>query len=76
MLGQSSFSSQKKTSLPREVVDASSLAVFKARMNGALGSGWQWGPDLVVGSPAHRTAGGLEFHDLYGSIQPKPFCGS
>jgi len=32
--------------LPREEVDALSLAVFKARLDGILGS-----PDLVVGNP-------------------------
>ena len=38
---------------------ASSLAVFKARLDGALGGGWQWSPDLVVGSPAHSRGLGV-----------------
>ena len=43
--------------LPREAVDAPSLAVFKARLDGALSSlGW-WKMSLLM-------AGGLEPDDL------------
>ena len=46
--------------LPREVVDAPSLEVFKARLDGALGSlGWyeMW---TLVALPVARV---LEIHD-------------
>ena len=46
--------------LPREVVDALSLEVFKARLDGALGNlGWYYMWRLV----ALPVAGGLEIHD-------------
>jgi len=43
--------------LPREVVDAPSLAVFKARLDGVLSNLVQWKVSLPM-------AGGLELHDL------------
>jgi len=43
--------------LPREAVDAPSLAVFKARLDGALSNVVQWKVSLLM-------AGGLELHDL------------
>ena len=55
----------------QRAMDAPSLEVFKARLDGALG------PDLVVGSPVHST--GLE---LDGSLRCLPtqtvlwFCDS
>ena len=44
--------------LPRELVDAQSLEVFKAM--------WR-----LVALP---VAGGLEIHDPRGPFQPRPFC--
>ena len=44
-------------SLPREAVDAPSLEVFKARLDGALGNLVWWEVSLSV-------AGGLELDDL------------
>ncbi|GAB0188906.1 hypothetical protein GRJ2_001355900 [Grus japonensis] len=43
--------------LPREFVDAASLEVFKARLDGALGNLVQWRVSLPM-------AGGLELDDL------------
>jgi len=43
--------------LPREVVDAPSLAVFKARLDGALSNLVQWKVSL-------SKAAGLELDDL------------
>jgi len=55
--------------LPREAVAASSLAMFKARLDGALSTlGW-WKMSLLM-------AGGLEPDDLQGHFQPKPFYDS
>jgi len=51
--------------LLRESVDASSLEVFKARLDGALSSLVWWKVSLPV-------AGGLELGDLSGPFQPKP----
>ena len=56
-------------SLYREAVDALSLEVFKARLDGALGNlVWYEMWRLVV----LPVVGGLEFQDLWGSFQPKP----
>ena len=52
--------------LPREAVDASSLAVFKARLDGVLRNLVNWKMSLFM-------AGGLEPDDLQGPFQPKPF---
>jgi len=50
-----------------------SLEVFKARLDGALGSlGWYEKGRLV----ALPVAGGLEIHDPSGPFQPGPFCDS
>jgi len=50
-----------------------SLEVFKARLDGALGSlGWYEMGRLV----ALPVAGGLEIHDPSGPFQPGPFCDS
>jgi len=50
-----------------------SLEVFKARLEGALGSlGWYEMGRLV----ALPVAGGLELNDPSGPFQPKPFCDS
>ena len=55
--------------LPREAVAAPSLAVLKARLNGALSNlGW-WKMSLLM-------AGGLEPDDFQGPFQPKPFYDS
>jgi len=55
--------------LPREAVAAPSLAVLKARMDGALSTlGW--------GKMSLLMAGGLEPDELQGPCQPKPFCDS
>jgi len=43
--------------LPREAVAAPSLAVFKARLDGALSNGVYWKMSLLI-------AGGLEPDDL------------
>ena len=51
--------------LPREAVAAPSLAVLKARVDGALSNlGW-WKMSLLM-------AGGLEPEELSGPFQPKP----
>jgi len=51
--------------LPREAVAAPSLAVLKARLDGALSPlGW-WKMSLLM-------AGGLEPGELQGSFQPFP----
>ena len=55
--------------LPREVVDASSLEMFKARLDGALSNLVWWKVSLPI-------AEGLELDDLYGPFQPKPFYDS
>ena len=52
--------------LPREAVAASSLAGFKARLDGALSTLGCWKGSLLM-------AGGLEPDDLQGPFQPKPF---
>jgi len=54
---------------PREAVAAPSLAVFKARLDGALSNLVWWKMSLLV-------AGGLEPDGLQGSFQPKPFYDS
>ena len=55
--------------LPGEAVAAPSLAVLKARLDGALSTlGW-WKMSLLM-------AGGLEPDDLQGPFQPKPFYDS
>jgi len=46
-----------------------SLAVFKARLDGALSKLVWWKVLLPM-------AGGLELGDLQGPFQPKPFCDS
>jgi len=55
--------------LPREAVAAPSLAVLKARLDGALSNVVWWKMSLIM-------AGGLELGDLEGPFQPKPFCDS
>ena len=59
--------------LPREPTDAPSLEVFKARLDGALGSlAWYEMGRLV----ALRVAGRLELRDPGGPFQPGPFYDS
>jgi len=55
--------------LPREAGAAPSLAVFKARLDGALSNLVWWKMSLLM-------AGGLEPDELYGPFQAKPFCDS
>jgi len=55
--------------LPREAVAAPSLAVFKARLDGAVSNLVWWKVTLLM-------AGGLEPDDLQGPFQPKPFYDS
>jgi len=55
--------------LPREAVAALSLAVLKARVDGALSNLVWWKMSLLM-------AGGLEPDDLQGPFQPKPFYDS
>jgi len=55
--------------LPREAVAAPSLAVFKARLDGALSTLVWWKMSLLM-------AGGLELDDLQSPFQPKPFYDS
>jgi len=55
--------------LPREAVNAPSLEVFKARLDGALSSLVWWKMSLLM-------AGGVEPDDLQGPFQPKPFYDS
>ena len=52
--------------LPKEVVDASSLEAFKARLDMALGSLVWWMATLHI-------AGGLKLDDHCGPFQPRPF---
>ena len=52
--------------LPRETVDAPSLEVLKARLDGALGNLIWWKVSLPM-------AGGLELNDFQGPFQPEPF---
>ena len=55
--------------LPRGIVDAPSLELFKARLDGALSNLIWWKMSLP-------TAGGLELDELEGPFQPKPFYDS
>ena len=55
--------------LPKEVVDASSLEAFKARLDVALGSLIWWLVTLHI-------AGGLKLDDHGGPFQPRPFNNS
>jgi len=55
--------------LPREAVDPPSLAVFKARLDGALSNLVWWKMFLL-------TAGGLDLDDLSGPFQPLPLYDS
>jgi len=52
--------------LPKEVVDAPSLEIFKASLDVALGSMVLWLATLHI-------AGGLQLDDHYGCFQPRPF---
>jgi len=56
------------TRLPREAVAASSLTVFKTRLDGVLSN-------LVLWKVCLPMAGGMEIN-LYGPFQPKPFYDS
>ena len=49
--------------LPKDVVDASSLEAYKARLDVALGSLVYWLATLHI-------AGGLKLDDQYGHFQP------
>jgi len=49
--------------LPKDVVDASSLEAYKARLDVALGSLVYWLATLHI-------AGGLKLDDQYGPFQP------
>ena len=61
--------------LPREAVDPRpSLEVFKARLNGALGSLGCCEMWRLVALPV--VVGGLELRDPRGPFQPWPFCDS
>ena len=55
--------------LPKEAVDALSLEVFKARLDGALGNLVWWEVSLPM-------AEGAEPDGLYGPFQPKPLYDS
>jgi len=55
--------------LPKEVVDASSLDAFKARLDVALGSLVWWLVTLHI-------AGGLKLDHHCGPFQPRPFYDS
>ena len=52
--------------LPRKVVDAPSLEVFKGKLDGALSNLDWWKVSLPM-------AGGLELGDLKGHFQPKAY---
>ena len=52
--------------MPKEVVDASSLEAFKARLDVALGS-------LVCWLVTLHIAGGLKLDGHCGPFQPRPF---
>ena len=56
--------------LPREVVDAPSLEVFKVKLDGALSNLVQYQIWRLVALP---VSGGLEFDDPWSPFQPKPF---
>jgi len=53
--------------LPREVVDASSLGTFQARLDGALSN-------LIQVKMALLTAGWLGWMASKGPFPPNPFC--
>ena len=55
--------------LPKEVVDASFLEAFKARLDVAPGSLVWWLVSLHI-------AGGLKLGDRCGPLQPRPFYDS
>ena len=55
--------------MSKEVVDASSLEAFKARLDVALGS-------LVCWLVTLHIAGGLKLDDHCGPFQPRPFYDS
>jgi len=55
--------------LPREAVAAPSLAVSKARLDGALSTLVWWKGSLLM-------AGGLNKTTFKGPLYPKPFCNS
>jgi len=55
--------------VPKEAVNAPSLAVFKARLDGVLRNLVNWKMSLFM-------AGGLEPDDLQGPFQPLPFYDS
>ena len=58
--------------LPRKAMDALSLELFKARLDGTLGNlGGTLAPDHKVGGPA--CGRGLELDDPWGPFQLKPF---
>jgi len=57
--------------LPREAVDAPSLDMFKARLDGVLGSLVCYQMWRLVALPP--TRGGLELHDPQGPFQPRPY---
>ena len=59
--------------LPREVVDAPSLEVFKTRLDGALGNMVYYHIWSLMALP---VAGALELDDPWGPFQPKPFYDS
>jgi len=59
--------------LPREAVDALSLEMFKARLDGALGSLLQCQIWRLVALP---VAAGLELDEPWSPFQPKPFYDS
>ena len=56
--------------LPREVMGAPTLEVFKTRLDGALGSLVQYQIWRLVVLP---VAGEVELDDPWGPFQPKPF---
>ena len=55
--------------LPKEVLDATSLEAFKARLDVALGTLVWWLATLHI-------AGGLKLNYRCGPFQPRPFCDS
>jgi len=59
--------------LPRELVDALSLEVFKTRLDGVLGSLVRYQIWRLAALP---VPGGLERDNPWGPIQPKAFCDS
>ena len=59
--------------LPREVLDAPYLEVFKTRLDGALGNLVYYQMWRLAALPVPFPAGKMEADDPWGLFQPTPF---